>query len=99
MKKYKKLSSLDPVVKQLQENIEQAINPVLTKEIINGILIKDIVLTTGSVDKVNHKLGRNPIGYIVVKRNANSVIWESAMDSRTISLNCSANVTVTLWIF
>ena len=99
MKKYKKLSSKDPVIRQLQDNVEQVINPVLNKAIINGILIKDVVLTTGNIHKVSHKLSRKPLGYIVIKRNANSVVWDSAIDSKTISLNCSANVTIDLWVF
>ncbi len=99
MKKFKKLSSQEPVIRQIQDNIEQAINPVLDKAILDGVYLKSITLSTGSVDKINHKLGRTPLGYIVVKRNANSVIYDSAMDSKTISLNCSANVTISLWVF
>lgn len=99
MKHLKKVATNDHKLNQIQNNMEQAITPVLDKAIIDGILLKDIAITTGSVDIVDHKLGRTPLGYIVVKRSANSVIWDSATNSRSISLNCSANVTINLWIF
>lgn len=99
MKSYKKLPTNDPVIRQIQNNTEQAITPILDKEIIDGIIVKEIELSTGVENIVNHKLGREPLGYIIVKKNANSVIWNSSINKRNIDLRCSANVTVNIWIF
>ena len=99
LKQFKKTTSDDKTVTQVQENIEQAITPIISKQIIDGILLRDIVLTTGSTDSVNHKLGRKAIGYLVTKQNANSSIWNGTLNSTIIELNCSANVTVDLWVF
>ncbi len=99
MKQLRKISTDDPVVRQIQDNVQQVISPIVDKAILDGVYLKDVELTTGSIDIVGHKLGRQPLGYIVVKRNANSTIWDSATDKRTLSLNCSANVTISIWIF
>ena len=99
MKKYKKLHSEDNVIRQLQDNIEVVISPIIDSAIIDGVLLKNIHLTTGSIDVVSHKLGRTPLGYLIVKRSAESTIWESETNKRSINLNCSANVTVSIWVF
>lgn len=99
MNNIKKVITPDANLRQVQENIFQVFNGVIDKQVIDGVLIKDVALTTGSVTLVDHKLGRKPLGYIIVKRNANSVIWDTNTTARNISLNCSANVTVNLWIF
>ena len=99
MKSLKKIASDDRAVNQLQENMEQAINPVLKSQIIDGIIIKDVEVLTGTPKTINHLLGRAITGYAVIKRNASSQIWDSANDKRTLTLNSSANVTINLWVF
>ena len=99
MKKYKKLYSSDDITRQLQDNVDAAIGPIIDKPIVDGVLLKSIALTTGSIDIVSHKLGRTPLGYIIVKRSADSTIWESETNKRSINLNCSADVTVSIWVF
>ena len=98
MKKFKKVSD-EKNIARIQENIGQAIDIIVDKAIIDGILIKDISLVTGSVNIISHKLNRKPLGYIVVKRDAESTIWDTSSNTKVISLNCSANVTVSIWIF
>ena len=99
MKGFKTISSDDPVLQRVQDNISTVVSQIVDKAVLDGVLLKDVYLTTGSVHVISHKLGREPLGYICVKKNANSTIWESAITSRTLSLNCSANVTVSLWVF
>jgi hypothetical protein len=71
--------------------------------LIDGKLVSDAELTTGQDNEVGHGLGRIPQGYIVVDRNANSVVSTSSTLNRnpknSLILNCSANVTVSLWVF
>jgi hypothetical protein len=83
--------------------VEQLIEPFLNSEIINGVLIKNVNLDSSITNQVNHKLGRKPQGWIIVRQRANSIIWDSqdtnTKANRTLELSCSANVTIDLWIF
>lgn len=87
----------------LQDNVGLSLNPILTKEILDGRLISDIPLVNGITNHISHGLSRAVNGYIVVKKNANSNIWdlESAnnMKESFLDLTCSAVCTVTLWVF
>lgn len=103
LKAFKKTSNDDTVVMKLQENIDNALAPVLNSAIIDGILLQDVVLATGLTNKISHKLNRKPLGYIVIAKNANAQVWDSQatnlLPKSTLELLCSADVTVSLWVF
>lgn len=99
----KKLGQSSREVEKLQQNIENAINPIINKQIIDGILLKKVCLQPGISNEVKHSLGRVPLGWLVVRKRADSNIWDvqdfNRNPSRTLSLACSHAVTVDLWIF
>jgi len=103
VKSFKKLELENKELNKLQSNIELTFTPIINSEIINGILIRNLNLTTGQDNIVAHKLGRKALGYIIVKKSDESTIWD--VDSETFSeknfliLNCSADVVVSLWVF
>jgi len=99
IKSFKKLASNDRVVTQLQENVEQAINPLLKNPLLDGVLIKDVKITTGTTLMLSHRLSRKAQGYIITKQNANAIIWNGELGERTLELNSSANVTIDVWIY
>lgn len=99
MKSLKKITSKTEDINTIQDNVEEVLNPILTKSVIDGILLKDVAMTTGKVNNLSHKLGRRPLGYIIVKKNANSDIYEQTIDTKTLNLNCTADVTVSIWVF
>jgi hypothetical protein len=80
----------------------QTINSVLDTEIIRGRLIEDVELVSGETTIVQHGLGREPRGYIIVWKSA-AVTGDYPITSsrpRTeISLTASSTATVSLWIF
>lgn len=92
-----------PDARQLSSALERTFEPLLAKEILDGRLIRDVLLLSAGVTHVEHKLGRPLLGYIVVKNNTNSLIWdgEFANDNKNLFLDlyCSANVIVSLWVF
>jgi hypothetical protein len=100
---FSKIGFTDSELSRLESNIENAFAPIFTKEILNGRLINDVALITGITNKVEHGLQRDVLGYIVVKRGANAVVWDgeaiNTMRSSFLNLLCSANVTVSLWVF
>ncbi len=88
-------------IKQLQDATAETFKTVVSREVLDGQLISGLSLVSGSLQRVEHKLGRAPRGYIVTSRSANSVVWdsESTLPSKYLELNVSANVTLSLWVF
>ena len=91
----------------LQDNIEQTINPVLDSRIVDGVYIKEVNLSTADTF-VEHKLGREPLGFIVVRKFAAGDIFESLTDSsgnnydrkKFINIKASTSLSnVYFWIF
>ena len=89
-------------VDRLQEYIATAFDGIQKSEIINGVLLKDVALINGATE-VAHKLGRELRGWIVVGQSASASIWDSqathTRKRKTLMLNSSAAVTVSLWVF
>lgn len=103
LKSFKKVSLQDPNGNKLQDNLDDFFRPVINSPIIDGILLKNISLTNGVTNKIDHKLGRTLRGWKVVRQRASAIIWDTqdtnANPSTTLNLNCSAAVVVDLWVF
>lgn len=103
LKAYKKFRSDDSELNELQENVQDVLTPVINSQVIDGVLLKNVVLDSTLNNIVEHRLGRAPEGWILVRKRAQSTIWDlqdsNVTPSRTLILKCSANVTVDLWVF
>ena len=108
MKKFKKLIippdfPMSRVFNNAQDHIESVLNPVLNSAIIDGIILEDVDLVSGSFTSVEHKLGRKPRGYLVIRKSAAETVYENAgdYDNRKLfmKLRASGSVTVNLWVF
>lgn len=88
-------------IQRLQDALSKVFNAIQTKQILDGRLVEDIEIVSGTVTELDHGLQRPVRGWIVVEKNANAVVWtsESEIPNRTLNLNTSANVTISLWIF
>lgn len=104
IKPIKKLQGFeDKLVDRFQDNVENFTNQLSQKSIIDGQILKQVNLISGSINEIPHKLGRELIGWYVIRNRANSVIWDS-QDSNlrktlTLILECSADTVVDLWVF
>lgn len=100
---FKKVRAADPVIEQLQIAIQLPLKDISSRLILDGQLLKDIPILTGQTNVIDHKLQRSLVGYFVVRNSANSVIWDSQGSNGTPDLNlkllCSADTTVSLWVF
>lgn len=88
----------------IQDNVDDALRGLIaTTPILDGNLIEGIVIVSGTLKTVNHNLGRNLIGFMITRKSANAVIWDSQATnknpSKTLELNASANVTISIWAF
>ena len=88
----------DQQLNRLQDNVQNAISPVLASKIIDGSLFSNLVIVAGTPLVVYHRLGHTPIMCLPVLQNANATIWTSNLNSETLELNASANVTASVWI-
>ena len=91
------------VFNSAQDHIESVINPVLDSAIIDGVILEDIDLVSTGFTSVEHKLGRKPRGYLVIRKSAAETVYEDVgdYDNRKlyIKLRASGAVTVNLWVF
>lgn len=75
------------------------IDPVINNTLLQGILIKEVLLANG-VTTINTTLGRMQQGYIVVDQDAAANIYRSLpLNEKTLTLTSDAVVTVALWLF
>jgi hypothetical protein len=85
---------------RVQSNIALYAKPLSENVMIQGVLLKDIALTT-SETLVEHKLGTDYQGWIIVDKNANANVYVSSknLPKRFLALTATATVTVSIWVF
>jgi hypothetical protein len=95
-------SALDALVRQLDgwrtALVDTLAAPFLTP---HGVYLPGVEVGT-SATKVEHKLGRTPRGYLVLRIRASSPVYliETAdPDARHLTLEAGADCTVDLWVF
>lgn len=76
------------------------INPVLAIPFLSGVQISNVNLTANTPLAINHLLQRMPQGWFLTDNNANAVVWRAAaFNNLTITLESSANTTISFWVF
>ena len=76
------------------------LNPLLAIPFLKGNAVKDISLTANTPKVINHLLQRMPQGWFLTDNVADADIWRSAaLNSLTITLESSANTTISIWIY
>ncbi len=88
-------------LKHVQDAVAQVFNQILQKQIIDGLYLENITITTGTAYSLSHGLGYDPRGWIVAKKNAEADVWQTVSNTpqATMILNSSADVTISLWVF
>lgn len=78
------------------------IDPVISNPLIQGSLLTNVALKSGT-NIINHGLARNLQGYIVVLNAVAATFSDNQLTNPspqlTLSLNSTANTTVSLWVF
>jgi hypothetical protein len=99
-KAFKKTYTTNQDLNNMQENVEEVVAPLLKNPLLDGQILSNIELTTGS-NSISHKLGRKLQGWVIVDKDDNSNIYRetSSTPTLTLVLNSSANVTISLYVF
>lgn len=99
VERFKTTEFSDANLQKLQDNCERKFDVYDFLPFFGGILIKDVAITTSDTT-INHGLKKVPVGYLVVKKNANAQIWDTAnFNQNNITLRASATVTANVWVF
>lgn len=76
------------------------LNPIIALPILDGNLIEDIVLVASTPQAINHLLQRMQQGWFIVDNTANCAVWRTKpLNDTTITLESSANSTISIWVF
>lgn len=76
------------------------LNRVLALPLLGGLQLDPIVLVANVPLAVNHLLQRLPQGWVLVDINANATVWRSAAWTQTtLTLESSANVTISIYVY
>lgn len=83
----------------MQNRWKAIIDPVLSLPTNQGVILKNVVLTVGD-NVINHLLGRMMQGWILIDIDGAAMIYRSAdFNSKTLTLNTSADVIINLEVF
>ena len=103
LRKYERVPTNDATLNRIQERLEDILLPVASASIIDGRLISDIDLASGTTSIITHSLGRNISGWIVVSKDAAQHVYDvqSSNDDpdKFLYLTAGGTVTVSVWVF
>lgn len=78
------------------------LNPLLASPLATPSILSNVALKSGS-NTINHKLGRELAGYVVVLNSAASTFFDlqstNPTPALTLNINASADTTVSLLVF
>jgi len=98
------------ILDRIQDKIMRVLNPALKMPILNGQLLEQVVITytgSGLSNKIAHKLGRVPRGWIVCgvcsppSAHLGDIVTDvAAADDKYLYLEAQTQTVVTnLWVF
>jgi hypothetical protein len=95
LKQLEKIQTGDEMLERGQTKLKEFAEQISNKEILDGLLY-----TKGNDGRIlTHKLGRVPLGYIVVGQSVHGSVVGSSFSDKSITFTSSATMNVKLWIF
>lgn len=83
----------------MQSGWATQLEPLIAFPPNKGKLIKDVVLAIGA-NKIDHRLGRQPQGWIIADINAAATVYRSEpFNDLTLTLTSNAAATAQIWVF
>lgn len=100
--KFYKITTDNTDLNKVQDNLIRTLNPVFNTPILNGSILQNVALVAGS-NIVNHKLGRDLLGWKIVRQRAAANIYDNQDNNLTPSKNLllisDAPVIVDIYVF
>lgn len=99
MKKFSRLNVQDYDLSRVQDAIGYTLDPITESKVIDGQLLENIQLIAGQDNVIAHRLGRKPLMWSVADISASATVWRLGnFDKNYLTLRCSSDVTVSIWV-
>jgi hypothetical protein len=87
------------ITQKIFDSVSDTIAPVTDSDIVYGNLLS-ASLITGQDNLISTNLGREYKMWLVASKDANADVWEvnSTVKQGILTLRCSANVNVKVWV-
>ena len=103
LSKFQRINTDNYDLETVQSNVGKTLDLLTKGALSGGVLLEGIDLTTGAPNLIEHGLGREPQGYIIVKQSGYADVRDLNvalnLKPRLLSLAVTANLTVSLYIF
>lgn len=101
MNSLKTFTAKDYDLQKFQSNVSEFARDVVSHPLSGAKLLENVSLVSATTNEVLHTLNRPISGYLITRKSANANVWDtaSADERKSIILNCSANVVVSLLVF
>lgn len=78
----------------------QTLDPIVANPILQGLLISDVALLANTPKLIQTGLGRLQQGWFPIDKTSNTAIWRTQpFNAQTLTLESSANTTISIWVF
>lgn len=95
--------SNDPVIQKLYDGLDDVFKSIFLCPFLDGVLIKDVVLTQNKDTTISHGLERQYNGFFVVDKNNFGDIKRSDTVNKSmknkIILVSTSNMVASIWVF
>lgn len=76
------------------------LNPVIANPIVQGLALYNIVLDANTPKTIPTTLSRMQLGWFPIDNTASCNVWRTQpFNSQNITLEASANTTISIWVF
>lgn len=102
---FKRINTGDTDLARIQDAVAAGFSDVDARPLVGGNVLS-ATLIYGQDNLVAHGLGRMPQYWLVIRKDANAVVWEqpsgdlngASTSDKLINLRCSATCNITLWV-
>lgn len=76
------------------------LNPIIESAILTYSQVNNVALTASKPLAINHLLGRMPLGWFIVDKDSNAVVWRtSPYTNTTITLESDVDTNISLYVY
>lgn len=101
MKQFSSRKTGNDTIDRNFDDVAQFSASVVASKIADNVVVENVIVGT-SATNIAHGLGRPPIGWVIIDKNANATVWKpsaSPQPSTLLTLQASTQVTISLLIF
>lgn len=102
MPKLQRIQTGDRVLNMIQDNVSNILDPYSSKEILQGQLLQNVSLSSGT-NNIPHKLERALIGWFIVRQRAAGTVYDTqdtnSVPNLFLRLIASADMSVDIYVF